>query len=69
MEEGEALVADVGGVAVLTAMTCAGVVDMDIGAGGKTGEQELVFFLMERFVALGEETAELTGGDVDTPLA
>ena len=50
-------------------MTCASVVDMDIGAGGEASEQELVLFLVERFMALGEDVAELTGGEVDTPLA
>ncbi len=68
-EVGEALVADVGAVAVLPAMARTCVVDMDVSAGGQAREQQLFFFLVKALVLLGEDAVELAGGDVDAPLA
>ena len=67
MEVGEALVTDVGAVAVLAPMTCAGVVDVDIGAGGEACEQELVLLAVERGVTLGEDVDDSAGsqGEAD----
>ena len=67
-EPGEALVTDVGGVAVLALVASAGVVDVDIGAGGEACTQEQVFFVVEGLVVCGEEVAELACGDIDVPL-
>ena len=57
-KEGEVLVADVGGVAVLAAMARPGVIDVNVGAGGEPCGQELVFFAVEGVVVLDEHTVE-----------
>lgn len=69
LEESEVFVADVGAVAVFAAVACAGVIDVDIGAGAQTGEQELVLLVVEGVVVLDEQTVELARGDIHAPLA
>ena len=68
-KEGEVLVADVGGVAVLAAMARPGVIDVNVGAGGEPCGQELVFFAVEGVVVLDEHTVELARGDLHAPLS
>ena len=68
LEAGEQLVADVGAVAVVSLVPRPGIIHLHVGRDRQGRRQQLGLLLVEGLGLLGEDAAELAGGDVDAQL-
>jgi hypothetical protein len=68
-EGGEPFVADLGAGPIVPPVPRPGVVHLDVGRDRQGRRQEFGLLLVEGVLPLGEDAAELAGGDVDAQLA
>jgi hypothetical protein len=68
LEVGEQFVADMSTEAVVPLMSGPGVINLDVGRGRQPSGQEFDLLPMKSVLPLGQDSAELAGGDVDAQL-
>lgn len=66
-EVSEQLIANVGTISILTLMTRAAIVDMDVVGVLKPNAQQRLLLRVKFLLALGEDRADLAGGDLNAP--